>query len=114
MKIDAEKAFALMYELFKDKPWLNTGGIMKDEDAPFEQEALLFLLKLETADSWGNCSEPARRVVNSLLLDFMGKLRGPFSHRAWEVPAGIPPKSQVARIIHDEIYEAHPRLLQIH
>lgn len=114
MKIDAEKAFAAMYALFQEKPWLNDAGIMRGEDARFEEEALLFLLGLETAQSWDHCSEPARRIVNSLLVDFMGKLRGPFLQRTWKVPAGLPPWRLAVQIIRDEIHAGHPFLPTIH
>ena len=106
--IDSEKAFELMYELFKAKPWLNSAGIMTEKDHPFEDEALAFLLTLESADGWGSCAEPARRVVNSLLLDFMAKLHDHFSRRVWTIPAGLPPWRQAARIIRAEIDESHP------
>jgi hypothetical protein len=114
IKINAEKAFELMYELFKAKPWLNSPGIMTEKDHPFEEEALVFLLTLETADDWGNCGPSARRVANSLLVDFTAKLRGPFSHREWHVPAGLSLWRQAATIVCAEILDGHPHLAMIH
>lgn len=112
--IDSQKAFELMYELFKAKPWLNSAGVMSEADHPAEDEALAFLLTLETAQGWGECTKPACRVVNSLLLDFTAKLRGPYAHRRWEVPMGLAPWRQAARIVHAEIYRSHPHLLKRH
>lgn len=114
-KIDAENAFRLLYELFRAKPWLlESGGTMKDGDAPFEDEALSFLLTLETADDFGQCPEPARRVASSLLVDFMHKLRGPFADRTWIVPAYLPPWRQAVRIVCAEIRRSHPRFARTH
>lgn len=112
--VDSEKAFELIYELFKAKPWLNSAGTMTEKDHPSEDEALAFLLTLETADGWGSCAEPARRVANSLLLDFMAKLHVQFSSRLWEIPAGLPPWRQAARIIRAEIAENHPHFSRTH
>lgn len=114
MKIDANKAFELMYELLKKKPWLNSAGIMSDADRPFEEAALMFLIKLETATSWGDCPEPARRVANSLLIDFMAKLSGPYAQHVWKVPSGLSPWRQAAKLIRDEIHEIHRRLPRTH
>jgi len=103
MKIDAERAFDLMYLLLQEKPWLLKSSIMKDEDAQFEQEAVAFLLTLDAAKDWGSCSDPARRVVSTLLTDFMLKLKGPFSNRYWESSGDLEPWLQAVQIICDEI-----------
>lgn len=113
-KIDSKKAFELIYELFKAKPWLNSAGVLTSDDHPFEDEALTFLLTLEKADGWGSCPDPACRVANSLLLDFIAKLNGPFSNRTWVVTPGLPPWRQAAEVIQAEIHQSHPRLLNRH
>ncbi|RJP93717.1 MAG: hypothetical protein C4518_05915 [Desulfobacteraceae bacterium] len=109
-KIDSQKAFELIYELFKAKPWLNSAGVLTSDDHHFEDEALAFLLTLERADGWGMCSEPACRVANSLLLDFIAKLHGPLSQETWFVPDSLPPWRQAAKIICAEIHKSHPHL----
>lgn len=110
INIDSQKAFELIYELFKAKPWLNSAGVMKDDDHPYEDEALSFLLTLENANDWGDCTVAACRVVNSLLLDFIVKLHGPLSQETWFVPDGLPPWRQAAKIICAEIHKSHPHL----
>lgn len=115
IKIDAEKAFELMYELFKAKPWLNSGGVMTDEDNSSEDEALAFMLTLENAEAWGDCSAPARRVTNSLLLDFIMKLQtGIFNNKTWIIPAGRPLWRQATHLICAEIRSSHPHFARTH
>lgn len=115
MKVNAGKAFALMFELLKEKPWINAAGVMDRQDQKSEPEALMFLTSLGSMESWGDCSEPASRVVNSLLLDFMAKLNTPFyARKKWEVRAEDPPWRQAAKIVRDEIFEHHPHLPKIH
>lgn len=110
-RVNAEKAFELMYELFKAKSWLNEPGVMSDCDHHAEDEAVSFMLTLETAVNWGNCTESARKVVNSLLIDFLAKLRGPMAHRYWDIPEGIPKWRQAAIIISAEIQKSHPHFV---
>jgi hypothetical protein len=112
--VNSEKACELMYELLKVKPWLNSPGIMNEADHDAEDEALSFLLTIENAKSWGDCSNAARRVVNSLLLDFVARLLGPLSHRQWDVPDGLPKWRQAAKIISHEIHQNHPRFASRH
>ncbi len=103
-KVKSEKAFELMYQYFKAKQWLN-----KPED-----EALSFLLTLETAKNWGDCTESSRKVVNSLLIDFTAKLRGPMAYQVWEVPDDLPKWRQAAKIISDEIRRSHLHFASSH
>lgn len=112
--VNAEKAFELMYELFKAKPWISTVGAMTDEDHAFEGEGLLFLMTLKEADDWGTCSKPAQRIAASLLIDFTARLRGPLYHAEWRVPADLPPWAQAAQIVQDEICRSHPHLSELH
>lgn len=114
MKVDAERAFELMYLLIQEKPWLRSPDLMDDQDAKFEDEALAFLSTLETATDWGNCSKPARRVVVTMLCDFMAKLNGPFADRQWEVLANQPPWLQAVQIICAEIRDNHPDFATTH
>lgn len=116
-EIDAEKAFELMYELYKAHPWLNKPGTMRPEDAPAEAEAVAFLLAGDFSRKWKGCSPAARRVAASLLLDFMAKLRTPghpISSSSWTVPANLPPWRQALAVIGHEIRAAHPRLAERH
>ncbi|MGI1671983.1 MAG: hypothetical protein K6L74_16895 [Neptuniibacter sp.] len=113
-RIDAEQAFELMYELFKAKPWLNSGGVMNEEDHPHEGNALLFLISLDKADDWGGCREATRRVANTLLVDFIARLRGPLYHQEWSVPADLPKQKQAAWIVRHEILRSHPHLAAMH
>jgi len=112
--INAEKAFELMYELFKAKPWLNSAGVMTELDHQAEDEAVAFLLTLESAKDWGSCSASAMRVANSLLLDFLAKLDGPLSQRAWMIQDGIPKWKQAALVIASEIQRSHPHFSSKH
>ncbi len=110
MKIDAERVFELMYLLFQEKPWLIKPGLFKVSDAPFEDEALAFMLTLDTATGWGTCSEQAQRLVATMLVDFMTKLKGPFADRQWHSSEDLDPWLQAVQIIFDEILGNHPRL----
>ena len=110
--VDAETAFALFFKLFKAHPWLNSAGTMTEQDEHAEAEALDFLLTANFANKWNGCSEPARRVVNGLLLDFMLKLQSPesvISRSSWEVSDGQPEWQQALQIIDIEIRRSHPR-----
>lgn len=111
--INAEAAFALIFNLFKTHPWLNSPGTMSPEDALAEQEAVAFLLAGNLSNKWSGCSEPAQRVVNTLLLDFMAKLRTPgasISRDSWVVPKGASKDEQALALIAAEIYRSHPHL----
>ncbi|MGH1429766.1 MAG: hypothetical protein ACRBB4_01480 [Neptuniibacter sp.] len=114
IRIDAEKAFELMYELFKAKPWLTSAGVMKEDDHQHEGNALLFLISLDKADDWGDCREEAQRVANTLLVDFTARLRGPLYHQEWSVPADLPKPKQAACIVRHEILRSHPHLAELH
>lgn len=110
MQIDAERAFDLMFFLIQEKPWLIAPGLVQDSDAAFEEEALNFLLSLDAATGWGDCSKQAQRLVATLLTDFMTKLKGPFSRRHWQVSADLAPWLQAVQIICVETLGSHPRL----
>ena len=112
-EIDAEKAFELMYELYKAHPWLNAPGVMQPEGIPAEAEAVAFLLAGDFSNKWGECSPAACRVASSLLLDFMGKLRTPghpLNVSSWRVSADLPRWRQALAIIACEIEDSHPHL----
>lgn len=112
--INAERAFELMYELFKEKPWLNSPGVMTEQDHHAEHEAVVFLLNVGNAPNWDGCSEAASRVVCTLLLDFIAKLHGQLSGCTWHVPNHLPKWQQAARIIADEILRSFPELSKRH
>ncbi|WP_036204694.1 hypothetical protein [Marinobacter sp. MCTG268] len=111
--IDAERAFDLMYELLKAHPWLNKGGTMTSSDAIAEQEAIAFLAAGDLSRQWGDCGAAARRVVNSLLIDFMVKLRdpeSPISRSSWEIDTDQPEWRQALCVISAEISMSHPHM----
>lgn len=117
IKIDAEKAFELMYELFREHPWLNKPGVMRPEDVMFEQEAVAFLLTCDLDKNWEGCPLGVQRVVLSLLIDFMAKLRTPehpISMSSWFVPADEPPCLQALAVIAQEIERSHPKIRSRH
>lgn len=111
--VDAHRAFALFYELFKAKPWLNQPGTMRPEDAAAEAEAIAFLLTVKSVNDWGECSPAAQRIACSLILDFMGRLQDPkssFSRAKWQVMRDAPEWSQALDVIAHEIQLSHPQL----
>ncbi|OHC68601.1 MAG: hypothetical protein A3H93_09050 [Rhodocyclales bacterium RIFCSPLOWO2_02_FULL_63_24] len=115
--VSADQAAGLVFELFKAKPWINQGGVMQPEDECAEGDAVRFLLSIETADGWGAAGDSVKRVVNSLLLDFLAKLMhpaSPFSGRQWRVPADGPAWRQAAVILADEIRHSHGHLATRH
>ncbi len=117
IEIDAEKAFELMYELYKAHPWLNNPGIMRPEDAQAEGEAVAFLMAGDFSKKWGNCRPAARRVAASLLLDFMRKLRTPghpINMSSWHVSADLSAWRQALAVIALEIERSHPHLASRH
>lgn len=108
--VTANQAAPLLLELFKAKPWLNQPGTMLPEDAGAEEEAVHFLLTLETAGGWGLISAAARRVANTLLLDFLARLMHPESPSAgnvWQVTSGFPAWRQAAEVVGAEIRRSH-------
>lgn len=115
--VRAERVAELMYELFKAKPWLNSAGVMTPQDAPAEAEAIAFLLTVDSAENWGNTTPAARRIVNSLLVDFIAKLLSPassFSSACWRVPADAPNWQQALHVVAQEIRQTHPQLAARH
>lgn len=115
--VDAEQMHGFCFELFKAKPWLSDGGVMHASDAPCEAEAIDFLLALDAATGWGQCSMPARRIVNSLLLGFMAKLvdpRSALSRSSWEVPHCEQLWQKASYGIAHEIRRSHPRFQSPH
>lgn len=112
-QVDSEKAFELMYELFKEHPWLNEPGIMSPDDAPYESEAVAFLLAADMSNRWQGCSQSAQRVALSLLIDFTGKLvtpGHPLSEAFWSVPVDAPAWKQALAVVSHEIEQSHPHL----
>lgn len=115
--VNADQAAALFFELFKAKPWINQGGVMQPEDECAEGEAVRFLLTIETADGWGAAGDSVKRVVNSLLLDFLANLMhpdSPFSGKSWQVPSDGPKWRQAAVIIAAEIRRSHAHVATRH
>ena len=115
--VSAEQMAGFVLELFKSRPWLNEPGIMQNADAIAEAEAVDFLLALESAKNWGKCSMPARRIVNSLLLDFIGKLMDPLSalsRSSWEVSSHDEPWRKAIYGIAHEIRQSHRRFQSPH
>lgn len=112
--INADHAAESLLELFKAKPWLGKPEVMTEDDAHAEAEAIMFLQKLviHGADSYGNTSEPAKRIVCSLLLDFMAKVMHPahpLSKKTWLVDSSEPMAEQALQIIAAEIADSHPQ-----
>lgn len=115
--VSADRMAEFIFELLKAKPWLNEPGVMKESDANAESEAIDFLLALETARGWGVCSMPARRIVNSLLLDFMAKLMDPsssLSRASWAVSHHDEPWRKAIYGLAHEIRRSHPRFQSPH
>src|SRR3989338_7901626 len=115
--VSADQAAGLVFELFKAKPWINQGGVMQPEDQCAAGHALRFLLSIETADGWGAAGDSVKRVVNSLLLDFLAKLMhpaSPFSGRQWRGAAGGAGGGGGAVILADEIRHSHGHLATRH
>lgn len=110
--IGAQRASELVFALFEAKPWLTAPGVMTPEDAGAEAEAIAFLLRMAEsgADEWGATGPAARRVANSLLVDFLAKLmhpESPFQNLSWSVPASEPAWRQALRVIAQEIRRSH-------
>ena len=111
--INADEAFELFFHLMKAMPWLNQGGIMQAEkDAHAEEEAIVFLRALcgGKVSDWGDCSPAARRVVNSLIIDFMSKLCAPYSsisRSRWQVPVQSTQVQQALAVIQQAIERGH-------
>lgn len=111
--IHAEKVCELMYALFMAKPWLNKPGVMTDDDAPAESEAIMFLQNMaHDTNDFGNASAAAQRIVNSLLLDFMAKVTRPspsLQERTWLIVQSESEVSQALEVISAEIARNHPQ-----
>jgi len=115
--INAETAFALVYALYKEHPWLNEPGVMHPADAPAELEAVAFLLAGDLTKGWGDTSPAGQRVASSLLLDFAAKLRTPghpITRSLWQVDETTPEWRQALSVLAVEIRKAHPQLRSRH
>lgn len=115
--VDAAKAAELVFELFKQHRWLTDAGKLQAGDAAAEQEAVAFLMTIESATGWGQCSDAARRVASTLALDFMARLMHPGSPQSgttWTVRSGEPAWRQAADVLAQEIQKAHPLLAARH
>lgn len=118
-EVDAVAAAHLFHALRKAKPWLADPGVMSKDDADAETEALIFLLNLSRMpqDDWGATCPAARRVANSLLIDFMLRLihpSQPFDGVTWQVPVNVPEWQQALAVMEQEILKSHPYLAQRH
>lgn len=117
--INAERAAELIFELLKAKPWLVKPEIMNESDFSAEPEAIIFLQNMveNGANSYGNTSEQAQRIVSSLMHDFMGKLmhpNHPLSKKTWMVDDSKPIPDQALQVIGAEIAQSHPHKQGIH
>lgn len=115
--VTADQAAALVFDLLKTKPWLNAPGTMQPEDAAAEEEAVHFLLTLQTANDWGTISEAARRVACTLLLDLLARLMHPESPNAggaWQVTSSLPAWRQAVEVVAAEIRRSHAHIAMPH
>jgi len=111
--LDANAVTEALFELLKCKSWINEPGMMTASDAGAEPEAIAYLLNLCRGDltGWGTCSHPARRVVRSLLIDFIAKLQHPGSSvrtLTWSVPSQLPTWRRALAVVEQEIARSHP------
>jgi len=102
--VDSEYAAELIFEFLKANPWLNTPGVMTRDDYHAKDEAILFLqqMVIHGANSFGDISQPAQRIVSAFLLDFMGKLvhpEHPLNGKAWLVDDSKSMPDQALQII---------------
>ena len=115
--VNSEEAMGLIYALFQKHPWLNKPGPMQEGDAAAEQEALAFLVAGDFSKKFRGCSPSAKRVVCTLLLDFISACmndEGFIRHRSWQVDASLSKPDQALALIADEIGRSHPHLRASH
>jgi hypothetical protein len=111
--VNAEQAAESIFALLKANPWLNTPGVMTENDYHAKDEAILFLQRMTIlgASSFSGTSEPAQRIASGFLLDFMGKLmqsEHPLNKKTWFVDDSKPLTDQALQIIAAELIESHP------
>ncbi|MXS82238.1 hypothetical protein [Nitrosomonas oligotropha] len=117
--IDADRAAELIFELLKKNPWLVRTGELIESDFNFEEEAVDFLHKMIFfgADSFGNTSIPARRIVTGLLTELLASLMHPESslrENRWDVDDSKPSHEQALTIIFVETVESYRHSGQPH
>lgn len=117
--VNAEQAAELIFALLKANPWLNTPGVMTENDYCAKDEAILFLqqMTIHGASGFGGASKPAQRIASGFLLDFMGKLmqpEHPLNKKTWLVDDSKPMADQAFQIIAAGIVENHPRSQDLH
>lgn len=117
--ISAEQAAESIFALLKANPWLNTPGVMTENDYHAKDEAILFLqrMAIHGANGFGNTSEPAQRIASGFLLDFMGKLmqpEHPLNRKTWLVDDSKPMTDQALQIIAAELVENHHQPQGLH
>jgi hypothetical protein len=117
--VNAEQAAESIFALLKANPWLNTPGLMTENDYHAKDEAILFLqrMAIHGANGFGDTSEPAQRIASGFLLDFMGKLmqpEHPLNRKTWLVDDSKPMADQALQIIAAEIVESHSRPQDLH
>ena len=110
--ISAEQAAESIFALLKANPWLNTPGVMTENDYHAKDEAILFLqrMAIHGVNGFGNTSEPAQRIASGFLLDFMGKLmqpEHPLNRKTWLVDDSKPMADQALQIIAAELVQHH-------
>lgn len=117
--INAEQTAELILELIKANPWLNTPGVMTENDYHAKDEAILFLqrMAIHGVNDFGDISEPAQRIASGFLLDFMGKLmqpEHPLNGKTWLVDDSKPIADQALQIIAAELVENHHQPQAMH
>lgn len=117
--VNTEQATELIFALLKANPWLNTPGVMTEDDYHAKDEAILFLqqMAIHGANGFGDISEPAQRIASGFLLDFMGKLMQPehlLNRKTWLVDDSKPIADQALQIIAAVLVENHPRSQDLH
>lgn len=117
--VNTEQAAELIFRLLKANPWLNTPGVMTEDDYHAKDEAILFLqqMAIHGANGFGDISEPAQRIASGFLLDFMGKLMQPehlLNRKTWLVDDSKPMADQALQIIAAVLVENHPRSQDLH
>lgn len=117
--VNAEQAAELIFALLKANPWLNTPGVMTENDYHAKDEAILFLrqMAIHGVNGFGDTSEPAQRIASGFLLDFMGKLmqsEHPLNRKTWLVDDSKSIIDQALQIIAAELVENHPRPQDLH
>lgn len=117
--VNSNYAAELILELLKEKPWLNSPGVMTKDDFHAKDEAILFLqqMAIHGANSFGDTSQSAQRIVSGFLLDFMSKLmhsEHPLNRKSWLVDDSKLMPEQALQIIAAEIVGSYLQPQSVH